>query len=218
MWWSNLVPDYNGASGDGKVSTPTVPAAPSAAKGTIETLRPEDYNPDIAAAKMAQELVRQMGAPAVVSKEFVVRKGIWEGLNHVPPKYDEKKLESIHLEINAFARKMYPDAIHPHRIWMMEHPLEYKQMIKPAMTDPGNPTGYNCSLRLAVYRNVEKNSVNIDGKYFTSIWQYLMKPKYTIIQPGQQPANSFEEQPPLWRRIVNKFTGGGNNNGQPNNQ
>ena len=34
---------------------PTVPQAPSAARNTLEALRPEDYNPDIAAAKMAQE-------------------------------------------------------------------------------------------------------------------------------------------------------------------
>jgi hypothetical protein len=198
---------------------PTVPQAPSAARNTLEALRPEDYNPDIAAAKMAQELVRQMGAPAVLSKEFVVRKGIWEGLNHREPVWDKDKLRAISEEIeiraNA-AKKANPTAYllsdkHPNDFWIEQHQNEYEAMVKTALIDPGNRTGYDCSLRIAIYNNVAKNSVNIDGKYFLSIWQYLMKPKYTIVQPGSQPSNSFDDQPSLGRRLLNKLTGASNN-------
>jgi len=72
-------------SGSGAVITvkPIIrPEPPSTTIRGGDILRPEDYNPDIAAAKMAQELVRQTGAPGIVSKAFVVRKGIFEGLNH----------------------------------------------------------------------------------------------------------------------------------------
>lgn len=204
--------------------SPTVPQAPSAARNTLEALRPEDYNPDIAAAKMAQELVKQMGAPAVLSKEFVVRKGIWEGLNHREPVWDKDKLriisEEIEIRANA-AKKASPTEyilsnLPPKDFWIAQHRTEYEAMCKTALIDPGNRTGYDCSLRIAIYNNVAKNSVNIDGKYFMSIWQYLMKPKYTIIQPGQMPTNSFDEQPTLGRRIWNKLTGGGNTNGTTN--
>jgi hypothetical protein len=82
---------------------------------------------------------------------------------------------------------------------------------------PDNETGIDCSYRIALYDHAAKNSVNVDGKYFTAVWAYLMKPKYIITQPGQMPGNAFEdEQPSLGRRLLNKITGGGNN-GQPNN-
>jgi len=203
---------------------PTVPQAPSAARNTLEALRPEDYNPDIAAAKMAQELVRQMGAPAVLSKEFVVRKGIWEGLNHREPVWDKDKLRAIseEIEIRAnTAKKANPilyltSDLSPKDLWISHHKTEYDAMIKTTLVDPGNRTGYDCSLRIAIYDNVAKNSVNIDGKYFLSIWQYLMKPKYTIVQPGSQPSNSFDDQPSLGRRLWNRLTGGGSSNGTTN--
>jgi len=61
-----------------------------------------------------------------------------------------------------------------------------------ALVSPGNPTGYDSTLRLLVYDYSEAGSVNIDGQYFEKAWQFLMKPKYVISgalgMPGQ-----FEE-------------------------
>jgi len=146
--------------------TDTGPQPPSSVNRGIAALKPEDWNPDMAAASMAKDLINRMGTPAILSQKFVVWHGICKALNHI---------EGI------------------------------------------NETGIDCTYRLMLYDHVGKNSVNVDGKYFTAIWQYLMKPKYVITQPGQMPGNAFEEeQPPLYRRIINKFTGGGND-GKPNN-
>lgn len=153
------------------------PQPPSSVNKGTASLKPEDWNPEMAAASMAKDLIQRMGTPAILSQKFVVWHGICKALNHIEPTYDKNGV----------------------------------------MTDPGNETGIDCTYRLMLYDHVGKNSVNVDGKYFTAIWQYLMKPKYVITQPGQIPGNAFEdEQPSLGRRILNKFTGGGNN-GQPNN-
>jgi hypothetical protein len=45
-------------------------------------MKPQDYLPDMAAAKMAESFVKDMGPFSNVSKAFVVRQGIWLGLNH----------------------------------------------------------------------------------------------------------------------------------------
>jgi hypothetical protein len=145
--------------------TDDTPRAPSAVGKGGQGIRPEDWNPEMAAASMAKDLINRMGTPAILSQKFVVWHGIVRALNH----------------------------------------------------SKDNPTGIDTSLRLAIYDHAAKNSVNVDGKYFNSVWAYLMKPKYVITQPGQMPGNSFDdEQPSLGRRILNKITGGGNN-GQPNN-
>lgn len=147
------------------------PQPPSSVNRGTVSLKPEDWNPEMAAASMAKDLINRMGTPAILSQKFVVWHGICKALNH----------------------------------------------IEPTGKDPGNETGIDCTYRLMLYDHVGKNSVNVDGKYFTAIWQYLMKPKYVITQPGQMPGNAFEEeQPPLYKRIINKITGGGKND-QPNN-
>lgn len=143
----------------------TRPQPPSARGSTSSEIRPEDYNPEMAAASMAKDLVNRMGTPAILSQKFVVWHGITRALNHTKE----------------------------------------------------NPTGIDTSLRLEIYDHAAKNSVNVDGRYFTAVWTYLNKPNLTVVQPGQLPGNSFQDdQPSLGRRILNKFTGGGNN-GQPNN-
>ena len=86
------------------------------------------------------------------------------------------------------------------------------------MTDPGNITGLDTSLRLAIYDHAAKNSVNVNGQYFFEVWKYFNRPKIIVTQPGQIPGQSMEdEQPSLGRRILNRITGGGKTNGQPNN-
>jgi hypothetical protein len=141
------------------------PAAPQVNISTGQQLRPEDYNSDLATAKMAEKLVSVMGFPAIYSKEFAVRQGIFEALNHA--------------EIN--------------------------------------PTGYDCSLRVAIYRNVERKSVNIDGKYFNSLWAYLNKPKYIINQNAPPQDNAFNKEPGFIQRAVNRLTGKGGDNANQSN-
>ncbi len=69
-----------------------------------------------------------------------------------------------------------------------------------------NLTGYDSSLRIAVYREYAAQSVNEDGYYFRSFWAYMMKPKYVIngnMQPGQE-----EQKESLIGRMVGWFRGG----------
>lgn len=75
--------------------------------------------------------------------------------------------------------------------------------------DPGNLTGYDCSLRLDVYRKVAEQSVNIDGKYFHGFWAYMMKPKYIINGMLGQP-NQFDEEKgeSIIGKVANWFRGG----------
>lgn len=77
------------------------------------------------------------------------------------------------------------------------------------LVDPGNPTGYDCSLRLDVYRHAEAGSVNKDGHYFNNFWAYLMKPKYIINGMSGQP-NPWEKEEgeSIFGRVVNWFRGG----------
>lgn len=139
-------------------------------------LKPEDWNPEMAAASMAKDLIQRMGTPAILTQRFVVWHGIIKALNHREPTYDKDK----------------------------------------NMIDPGNITGLDTSLRLAIYDHAAKNSVNVNGQYFFEVWKYLNRPKIVVTQPGQIPGQGMEEeQPSLGRRILNRLTGGGNN-GQTN--
>ena len=155
-----------------------MPTPPTAANNDKGGLRPEDWNPDMAAAHMAKNLIEGMGTPAILTQKFVVWHGIIRALNHVDPTYDDKGV----------------------------------------MTDPGNVTGLDTSLRLAIYDHAAKNSVNINGQYFFEVWKYFNRPKIIVTQPGQIPGQSMEdEQPSIGRRLLNKITGGGKPNGQSNN-
>ena len=86
------------------------------------------------------------------------------------------------------------------------------------MTDPGNPTGYDCSLRIAAYEHWELGSVNVDGWYGEKIWAFLMKPKMIITGlAGQAGLGEEEEQKQsLIGRLWGKITGRGKSE-QPNN-
>ena len=52
-------------------------------------IRPEDYLPEMANAKLAQEIVRKLGNPSIVSKRFVVFQGMWRAVNHIQPTYND---------------------------------------------------------------------------------------------------------------------------------
>ena len=79
-------------------------------------------------------------------------------------------------------------------------------------TDAGNPTGYDCSMRIAAYEKWERGSINVDGWYGEKIWAFLMKPKLMITSLAGQGAIQEEEPKEsmfsgLWKRI----SGGGKN-------
>ena len=77
------------------------------------------------------------------------------------------------------------------------------------LVDLGNNTGYDCSLRLDVYRHAEGGSINKDGHYFNNFWAYLMKPKYIINgMSGQQNPWEKEEGESIIGRVVGWFRGG----------
>jgi hypothetical protein len=153
------------------------PQAPSAVGKGGAFMKPEEWNPEMAAASMAKDLINRMGTPTILAQKFVVWHGIIKALNHIEPTYDKNRI----------------------------------------MTNPGNSTGIDTSLRLAIYDHAAKNSVNVNGQYFFEVWKYLNKPKIIVTQPGQIPGQSMEEeQPSLGRRILNRITGGGGNNVQPN--
>jgi hypothetical protein len=83
----------------------------------------------------------------------------------------------------------------------------YQGIWKALDDSPNNRTGFNCKMRLAVYDAVAVNSVNIEGKYFNSLWAYLMKPKYIIQGMPMQGSNFEEEKPGILSRIGGWFTG-----------
>ena len=68
---------------------------------------------------------------------------------------------------------------------------------------PENKTGYDCSLRLAIYNRVGKNSVNIGGKYFDKVWAFPWIKAPQIYQ-GMQP-NPFEK--PEGESVVSRVVG-----------
>lgn len=206
----------------------TRPQPPSARGSSSGEMKPEDYNPEMAAASMAKDLINRMGTPAILSQKFVVWHGITRALNHENPTFI--KVNAINREHPTLAKidtqfeteKFSGDDPTPvgiagkkftHVAGTFYHfNGEFYEMI-----NAGNPTGIDTSLRLQIYDHAAKNSVNVDGRYFTAVWTYLNKPNLTVVQPGQLPGNAFQDdQPSLGRRILNKFTGGGNN-GQPNN-
>ena len=70
-----------------------------------------------------------------------------------------------------------------------------------------NPTGYDASLRIKLYSNYERTSLNVSAKLFNSFMAFLMKPKM-IIQglPTTAPGST---EPGFLGRIVNRLTGRG---------
>lgn len=139
--------------------TATIPRSepPRSSPEGAKDIKPSDYMADMAQAKMAEQLIKQMGAPSIVSKQFVVWSGIWKALNDAED----------------------------------------------------NRTYFDTSLHCAIYDNVAKNSVNVDGRYFDRAWAYLCTPTYVITQNTGVPVNSFNNEPGLISRLWNRITGKG---------
>lgn len=160
----------------------TRPSSPGITTKTLEQWNPAELNPDLANLAMAKLLVERLGTPSRIKKEFIVRKAIFKALNHIPATLEEVIPES-----------------------------EFEPAVLNVV-NAGNPTGYDSSLRLEVYRNAELGSVNEDGIYFDRVWAFLMKPKYIINGMAGMGALQEEEQgESLFSRAVNWFKGGKKN-------
>lgn len=142
-----------------------IPPSPTAESSKTNTYTPAELNPELATAKLASDMCGMMGSPSIISTPFVVRFGIFNGLNH----------------------------------------------------STKNPTGYDCSMRLAVYKMVAHESVNVNGAYFEKFWQYLMRPKMIVQGLPSQQAFQEEEKESLWDRTIGRFFGGKKNDTNNNN-
>ena len=160
------------------------PASPGISTKTIEQWKPAELDPELANLAMAKLLVEKLGTPSRLKKEFIVRKAIFTALNHIPQTYEE--IEPSCENEDGF-----------------KGPAIWREINK------GNPTGYDSSLRLEVYRYSKLGSVNEDGIYFDRVWAFLMKPKYIINgmagMGGMQEENKGES---LFGRAVNWIRGG----------
>lgn len=62
---------------------PASPASPSSEDTAGSShWKPYEVDSDLASAHLAEEMMKKMGSPGIVSKPFVVWQGLWEGLNH----------------------------------------------------------------------------------------------------------------------------------------
>jgi len=155
------------------------PGSPSITTKTIEQWNPAELNPDLANLAMAKLLVEKLGTPSRIKKEFIVRKAVFTALNHIP----------------ATLQEVIPAN-------------EYEPAVLNII-NPGNPTGYDSSLRLEVYRCAELGSVNEDGIYFDRVWAFLMKPRYIINgMAGMGGLQESEKGESLIGRAINWFRGG----------
>ena len=165
----------------------TRPSSPGITTKTIEQWNPAELNPDLANLAMAKLLVERLGTPSRIKKEFIVRKAVFKALNHIP-----ETLQEI-----IPATDTEPSVLN--------------------VIDRGNPTGYDSSLRLEVYRQAELGSVNEDGIYFDRVWAFLMKPRYIINgMAGMGGLQEEEKGESLIGRAINWFRGG-KKNGTTNN-
>jgi hypothetical protein len=90
----------------------------------------------------------------------------------------------------------------------------YQGIWKALNDTPENHTGYDCKLRLMVYEEVSRMSVNVDGFYPKNLWAYLMKPKYIIQGMPMQGSNFEEDKPGFLSRLWSGITGGGKKEGE----
>lgn len=85
-------------------------------------------------------------------------------------------------------------------------PFAVRKALYTALTHTeNNPTGYDASLRLAVFSSYEKSSLNIVAKFFNSFMAFLMKPKM-IIQ-GIPQAQQQAEEPGFLSRMLMRLRG-----------
>jgi hypothetical protein len=159
----------------------------STSQGTVDRgnggLQPYQLDAELAQLKMAELMVQKLGTPSRLSKPFIVRYAIFKALNHVEPTYGKIITDE------------YTDGF---GIW---HPADR------VVLDPGNPTGFDCTLRLKFYENFAKESVNENGLYLQSFWAFMMKPKYIINGALQTGAIQEEEKESLVGRFMNWIRG-----------
>ena len=74
-----------------------------------------------------------------------------------------------------------------------------------------NKTGYDCGLRVNLFRYMGEGSVNNGGKYFDAFWSFAMKPK--MILQGLNQGQIEEDKPSIFERIGGWF-GRGKKNGE----
>lgn len=60
------------------------PKSPSAADTAAHTFRPEETNPDLAAAAMVKDMMAKFPTPAITTKKFNVYQAIVQSINHTP--------------------------------------------------------------------------------------------------------------------------------------
>jgi len=66
------------------------PQSPTPQERNGNGVRPYELDPELAQIKIAEILIGKMGTPAVISRPFVVRYGLFHALNHVYPVYDTR--------------------------------------------------------------------------------------------------------------------------------
>jgi hypothetical protein len=169
-------------------TAPIKPAIPGARDKGTGQWRPDQLDPDLANLALARHLVDGMGTMGHVDKPFIVRQALAEALNHKPP-----------------TTELYKRVIQGEE-------YEVQRIIAP-----GNPTGYDSSLRCAVYSRVMQSSVHVNGMAFNNVWALLMKPKY-IINGMAGNMNQFEEDKgeSAIGRLINWFRGGKKNDAPSN--
>lgn len=74
-------------------------------------------------------------------------------------------------------------------------------LMKSLNHSDSNPTYIDTSNLIRLMDSVSEKSVNVDGKYFETLFAYLMKPKY-IIQGMPQGTASEEKKPSIIQRIL----------------
>lgn len=167
----------------------TRPSSPGITNKTIEQWKPEQLDPELANLAMAKLLVEKMGTPSRITPVFNVRKSLFMALNHVPAQYQEIAVPKSDLDETFKDRK----------------PVILKCI------NPGKPTGYDASLRIALYENWERGSVNEGGIYFDRVWAFLMKPKYILSGMAGMPMQEEEKGESIIGRAINWFRGGKKN-------
>lgn len=111
------------------------PASPSAQNSKTE-LRPEEYNPDMACAKLAAETAARLGTPTIISKNLAVYRSVWKTLNNSednPTGYDCSL--RVRLYDNLAADSVNIDGRFFERLWAY--------LMKPKYVISGTPYGEN---------------------------------------------------------------------------
>jgi len=112
--------------------TPVLPASPSSSKTTESKWQPYEVDPDMANAKLANDLVTMCGRPGIVSKEFVIFHGILQGINHSkenPTYFDCSRIISVFDAV--FANTVNINGALFEKIW--------QYLMKPKMIIQGMP-------------------------------------------------------------------------------